>query len=429
MKSWPVPRYQPLPGEPAELKLYDSADQRVKKVAVTGDTATMYVCGITPYDSTHLGHAATYLTFDLIYRQLLDAGKQVHYVQNITDVDDPLFERAERDGVDWRELGTSQIDLFRSDMEILGVFPPQDYIGAIESIDEVIDMVSKLLDNGAAYVVDDPEFPDIYASIEATEHFGYESNYSREQMEIFFAERGGDPERPGKRDPLDALLWRANRAGEPAWESPFGPGRPGWHIECSAIATNRLGTSFDIQGGGSDLLFPHHEFSAAHAEAAHGVERMAGHYVHTGMIGLDGAKMSKSLGNLVFVHKLVEQGVDPSAIRLGVYSAHYRTDRDWSDAVVAAATERLHTWREAVQRGRAAGGDTAAVEAAGEDRALADAAATVAEVRARLADDLDAPAAIAAVDAWAARVLAEGSSAAGSNLVAHAMDSLFGVQL
>src|SRR5699024_1984611 len=204
------------------------------------------------------------------------------------DVDDPLFERAERDGVDWRELGTSQIDLFRSDMETLAVIPPQDYIGAIESIDEVIEMVSTLLEEGAAYVVDDPEYPDVYASINATENFGYESNYDAATMAELFAERGGDPDRPGKRNPMDALLWRAAREGEPSWESPFGPGRPGWHIECSAIATNRLGHSFDIQGGGSDLMFPHHEFSAAHAEAAHGVERMAKHYVHAGMISQDG---------------------------------------------------------------------------------------------------------------------------------------------
>lgn len=386
MHSWPEPHVELVPGKPHALHLYDSADQQIRKVEVTGDTATMYVCGITPYDSTHLGHAATYLTFDLAYRQLLDNGYKVHYVQNITDVDDPLFERAERDGVDWRELGTSQIDLFRSDMELLSVLPPQDYVGAMEAIDEVTEMVGKLLDAGAAYIVDDPEFPDVYASIEATEAFGYESNYSAAEMEEFFAERGGDPERPGKRNPLDALIWRAHREGEPAWDSPFGPGRPGWHIECSAIATNRLGASFDIQGGGSDLKFPHHEFSAAHAEAALGVERMAQVYVHTGMIGLDGVKMSKSLGNLVFVHKLVEAGVDPSAIRLGVFAGHYRSERDWSDEVLHAANERLANWRKALE-------NPGSVEAA---QALVDA------VRLALSNDLDTPAALQAVDEWAA---------------------------
>ena len=424
MHSWPTPNVDTVPGTPQPLRLYDSADAAVKPVEVSGDTATMYVCGITPYDSTHLGHAATYLTFDLIYRQLLDNGYKVHYAQNITDVDDPLFERAERDGVDWRELGTSQIDLFRSDMELLSVFPPQHYVGAMEAIDEVIEMVQKLLDAGAAYVVDDAEYPDVYASIDATQHFGYESNYSREQMEAFFAERGGDPDRPGKRDPLDALIWRAHREGEPAWKSPFGPGRPGWHIECSAIATNRLGSTFDIQGGGSDLKFPHHEFSAAHAEAALTVERMARHYVHTGMIGLDGTKMSKSLGNLVFVHKLVDAGVDPSAIRVGVYAGHYRGDRDWSDEVLATAQERLERWR-------------AAAETPGSLETVQD---TVQQVRAALADDLDTPRVLQVLDDWAARATsaasAEGESAPdvaehdeAQKLLRQAVNSLLGVRL
>lgn len=371
----------------------------------------MYVCGITPYDSTHLGHAATYLTFDLIYRAFLDAGKKVHYVQNITDVDDPLFERAERDGVDWRELGTSQIDLFRSDMELLSVFPPQDYIGAMEAVDEIVEMVQKLLDAGAAYVVDDPEHPDIYASIEATERFGYESNYSAEEMRTFFAERGGDPDRPGKKNPLDALIWRAHREGEPAWESPFGPGRPGWHIECSAIATNRLGSSFDIQGGGSDLKFPHHEFSAAHAEAALNVDRMAQFYVHTGMIGLDGVKMSKSLGNLVFVHKLVGAGEDPSAIRLGVFAGHYRDERDWSDEVLDGAKRRLAAWREALE----------------QPGSMAGAEEVVAKLRAAIANDLDTPAALAAVDEWAEADRGTDEDGA-ADLVRTALNSLLGVR-
>lgn len=412
MHSWPIPSFRPVPGEAAQLRLYDSANQTIAPVEVAGDTATIYVCGITPYDSTHLGHAATYLTFDLIYRAFLDAGKKVHYVQNITDVDDPLFERAERDGVDWRELGTSQIDLFRSDMELLSVFPPQDYVGAMEAVDEIVEMVQKLLDAGAAYVVDDPEYPDIYASIEATEQFGYESNYSAEEMQTFFAERGGDPDRPGKKNPLDALIWRAHRQGEPAWESPFGPGRPGWHIECSAIATNRLGSTFDIQGGGSDLKFPHHEFSAAHAEAALGVDRMAKFYVHTGMIGLDGVKMSKSLGNLVFVHKLVEAGEEPSAIRLGVFAGHYRDERDWSDEVLEEAKQRLSAWREAVAT----------------PGSLAGAQGVVAKLRAAIANDLDTPTALAAVDEWSqANRGADEEGAA--DLVRTALKSLLGVQV
>lgn len=415
MHSWPIPQVPTLNLEsPIPLNLYDTADQRIKPVAIPDDPNAevgMYVCGITPYDSTHLGHAATYLAFDLVYRQLLDNGHKVHYVQNITDVDDPLFERAERDGVDWRELGTSQIDLFRSDMEALKVLPPQHYIGAMEAIDEVIEMVQTLLDNGAAYVVDDPEYPDIYASIKATSHFGYESNYSREEMEEFFAERGGDPTRPGKKDPLDALLWRAHRKGEPSWEAPFGAGRPGWHIECSAIANNRLGTPFAIQGGGSDLIFPHHEFSAAHAEAAEDQPRMAEHYVHTGMIALDGVKMSKSLGNLVFVHKLTEAGHEPSAIRLGVFAGHYRKPRNWSDEVLATAEQRLASWREALEHAQ-----------------LEETITMVQELRKHLANDLDTPAALAAVDSWAKSQTGEGTKEA-ADLARTAIDALLGVQL
>lgn len=441
MYSWPDPevsslgdsRFSPLLAKrgrgPVPLRLYDTADQKVGEVHA-GPEAKMYVCGITPYDATHLGHAATYLTFDLIYRQLLDNGHTVHYVQNITDVDDPLFERAERDGVDWRELGTDQINLFRSDMENLSVIPPRDYVGAMEVIDEVIEMVQKLLENGAAYQLTGDEYPDIYFRKNATGNFGYESNYTAEQMTEFFAERGGDPDRPGKEDPLDALLWRAARPGEPSWEAPFGAGRPGWHIECSAIALNRLGGGFDIQGGGSDLAFPHHEFSAAHAEAAlDGCSRMAGHYVHAGMIALDGVKMSKSLGNLVFVSKLVAAGTDPSAIRLGVFASHYRSDRDWSDEVLDEANQRLETWRRAC---RAAGSSEAELAAAAD---------LVGAVRLALADDLDTPAALAAIDTWADAALtttetsdyavsaqAKGSLASG-NLVSAALDALLGVKI
>ncbi|WP_018295516.1 cysteine--1-D-myo-inosityl 2-amino-2-deoxy-alpha-D-glucopyranoside ligase [Corynebacterium lubricantis] len=383
MQSWPKPEIPVVAGKEVPLNLYDTADQKIRPVEVNSTDANaevgMYVCGITPYDSTHLGHAATYLTFDLVHRILLANGHKVHYVQNITDVDDPLFERAERDGVDWRDLGKSQIDLFRSDMDVLDIIPPRDYIGAIESVDEVIDMVTALLEKGAAYKLDQG---DVYASIEATENFGYESNYSDTEMAEAFAERGGDPDREGKRDPLDALVWRGHREGEPAWSSPFGPGRPGWHVECSAIATNRLGSHFAIQGGGSDLAFPHHEFSAAHAEAAHGIDRMAGHYVHSGMIGLDGVKMSKSLGNLVFVHKLTEQGHEPGAIRLALFSSHYRDDRDFSEDILKKAEQRLTKWRENLS----------------QESSQLEAEAIVVKLREALSNDLDTPAALEIVD-------------------------------
>ncbi|WP_187688630.1 cysteine--1-D-myo-inosityl 2-amino-2-deoxy-alpha-D-glucopyranoside ligase [Nocardia wallacei] len=412
MQSWSDVDVPAVPGSGPPLRLFDTADRQVRPVT-PGATATMYVCGITPYDATHLGHAATYLTFDLVHRVLRDSGHRVHYVQNVTDVDDPLFERAERDGVDWRELGGREIALFREDMAALRVVPPRDYIGAVESIGEVVELVDKLLASGAAYVVEDAEYPDVYFRHDATEQFGYESGYDRPTMERLFAERGGDPARPGKRDPIDALLWRVARPGEPSWPAPFGAGRPGWHIECAAIALNRIGAEFDIQGGGSDLMYPHHEYSAAHAEALVAGRRFARHYVHAGLIALDGEKMSKSRGNLVFVSRLRRAGVDPAAIRLGLFAGHYRQDREWNDQVLAEALARLDRW----QRAAALASGPAAQD-------------TVARLRQHLADDLDTPKALAAVDSWARQALDyDGPDAAAPGLVAAAVDALLGIRL
>ncbi len=412
MESWSAPEIPELPGQGPQLRLYDSADRQVRPVS-PGATATMYVCGITPYDATHLGHAATYLTFDLVNRLWRDGGHRVHYVQNVTDVDDPLFERADRDGIDWRELGDRETQLFRDDMTALRVLPPQDYVAATAAIDEVVEMVEKMLASGSAYVVDDPEYPDVYFRADATRQFGYESGYDRETMRTLFAERGGDPDRSGKADPLDALVWRAVRPGEPSWPSPFGPGRPGWHVECSAIATDRLGMGFDIQGGGGDLIFPHHEFSAAHAESVTGERRFARHYVHAGMIGWDGHKMSKSRGNLVLVSRLRAEGVDPGVIRLGLFAGHYRSDRYWSSEVFDEAQARLGRWRAATAL--SAGPDTADV---------------IARVRQYLADDLDTPKVIAALDGWSDDALEYGGhDAAAPGWIRVAVDALLGIVL
>ncbi|MGV9611107.1 cysteine--1-D-myo-inosityl 2-amino-2-deoxy-alpha-D-glucopyranoside ligase [Nocardia xishanensis] len=412
MQSWSDIALPTVPGAGPPLRLYDTADARVRPVT-PGATATMYVCGITPYDATHLGHAATYLTFDLVNRLWRDAGHDVHYVQNVTDVDDPLFERAARDGVDWRDLGTREIELFRSDMQALRIVPPREYVGAVESVDEVVEFVQKLLASGAAYVVDDAEFPDVYFRADATDQFGYESGYDRATMERLFAERGGDPDRAGKRDIIDALLWRAARPGEPSWPAPFGAGRPGWHIECSAIALNRLGPEFDVQGGGSDLIYPHHEYSAAHAESVVAGRRFARHYVHAGLIGLDGEKMSKSKGNLVLVSRLRKSGVDPAAIRLGLLAGHYRQDRMWTDQVLTEAEARLARWRSAT---------TLASGPAADD--------TIARLRQHLADDLDTPKALAAVDNWATQALEYGGpDTAAPGSLATAVDALLGVEL
>jgi L-cysteine:1D-myo-inositol 2-amino-2-deoxy-alpha-D-glucopyranoside ligase len=343
----------------------------------------------------------------------LDSGHRVHYVQNVTDVDDPLFERAERDGIDWRELADRETDLFREDMAALRVLPPHDYVAATEAIAEVIEVVEKMLASGAAYVVDDAEFPDVYYRADATGQFGYESGYDRETMMRLFTERGGDPDRAGKGDALDALMWRAQRPGEPSWPSPFGPGRPGWHVECAAIALSRIGTGLDIQGGGSDLIFPHHEFSAAHAESVTGERRFARHYVHAGMIGWDGHKMSKSRGNLVLVSRLRADGTDPAAIRLGLLDGHYRADRSWSQATLDAAIGRLQRWRAATAL-----------------RAGPDATDVVSRVRRYLADDLDTPKALAALDGWTTDALTYGGhDTAAPRTVAAAVDALLGIEL
>ena len=408
MDAWtacPVPE---LPGRGEPLRLYDTARGAVRETT-PGHTAGLYVCGITPYDATHLGHAATYLAFDLVQRLWRDAGHAVHYVQNVTDVDDPLLERAKQTGDDWQALATREIQLFRDDMTALRVLPPDEYVGAVEAIPEIAESIERLLAEGNAYRLDG----DVYFPIAAAPGFGGESNYDRATMLELFAERGGDPERPGKRDPLDSILWSGRRPGEPSWDSPLGPGRPGWHIECSVIALNRLGMGFDVQGGGSDLVFPHHEHSAAHAEALTGTAPFARHYVHAGMIGLDGEKMSKSRGNLVLVSKLRAAGVDPMAVRLALLDGHYRADREWTGGRLPAAEARLARWRAAV-----------ALPAAPPADGL------LAEVRGLLADDIDTRAALAAVDRWAASALeAPDGGGTAPDLVVRLVDALLGVAL
>ena len=408
MKSWPTSDVPPLPGQGTALTLFDTAAGELRETS-PGPTATLYVCGITPYDATHLGHAATYLAFDLVQRVWRDAGHAVHYVQNVTDVDDPLLERAAHTGENWMTLAEREIDLFREDMTALRVLAPDDYIGAVESVPEITDAINTLLDDGAAYRLDE----DIYFDVSSSGRFGSESNLDPETMLALFGERGGDPEVPGKRDPLDSLLWRGHRPGEPFWDTPLGKGRPGWHIECSVIALNRLGMGFDVQGGGSDLIFPHHEHSAAHAEALTHSAPFAKHYVHSGMIGLDGEKMSKSRGNLVLVSKLRMGGVDPMALRLALLDGHYRADREWTGGRLPSAEARLARWRSAVARPTGPPAE-----------------ALLAEVRVALANDLDTTTAMAAIDRWAALATTTGGSdESAPGLASRLVDALLGVAL
>ncbi|GGM29510.1 MULTISPECIES: cysteine--1-D-myo-inosityl 2-amino-2-deoxy-alpha-D-glucopyranoside ligase [Micromonospora] len=412
MESWAGHEVPRLPGRGEPLALYDSARQGAHPSSPEG-TATMYVCGITPYDATHLGHAATMIAFDLVQRVWRDNGHPVRYVQNVTDIDDPLLERAERDGEDWKVLAMRETALFREDMEALRIIPPAHYVGAVESIPDIADRVLALLKDGAAYRLDDGT-GDVYFDIAAAPQFGYESNLTRERMRELFGERGGDPDRPGKRDPLDPLLWRGARPDEPSWPGgELGSGRPGWHIECAVIALNLLGDRIDVQGGGNDLIFPHHECSAAHAERLTGVVPFARHYAHAGMIGLAGEKMSKSQGNLVFVSRLRADRVDPVAVRLALLAGHYRADRSWTGDLLTAAEQRLARWRRA-----------AAAPAGPSGMAF------LTGVRQRLADDLDSPGALAVADEFAERALAGAADdPAAPALFAEAVDALLGIRL
>ena len=383
MRAWPSPDISTLPVVGPPVALHDTASGARVTTAPDGP-ARLYVCGITPYDATHLGHAATYVAFDLLNRAWRNAGHEVVYVQNVTDVDDPLLERAAKVRVDWIELAERETELFRQDMAALRVLPPDHYIGAVESIPLVISLIERLDAAGAIYRVED----DLYFSVTADPAFGAESGWSREQMLEVYPERGGDPERPGKKDPLDCIVWRGRREGEPSWESPWGPGRPGWHVECTAIAQEHLGGAFDVQGGGSDLVFPHHEMCAGHAQVAVPGTPFAQVYSHGGMVAYDGEKMSKSRGNLVFVSALRNSDVDPMAIRLALMRHHYRADWEWTDDELWTAVDDVDRWRRAFSLG-----------------AGAPATPVVGEVLAALADDLDAPRAVAAVDRWVAATL------------------------
>ena len=413
MKSWnevQIPTIESSINFP-DLKLTNSSTGK-KKALENKALYRMYVCGITPYDATHLGHAATYLTFDLINRYLRASGSEVRYVQNITDIDDPLLERANRDGIDWTELAHQQIDLFRSDMSNLRVIPPAHYIGAVDAIPLVTAAIEELTVKDSIYTVDQ----DLYFKVKADAEFGERSHLSQARMLEIFAERGGDPTRAGKIDPLDCLVWMSQRPNEPGWPSPFGTGRPGWHIECTAIAIKYLAPSpaedslIDIQGGGSDLIFPHHEMCAAQAQVLSG-KPLASTYVHAGMIGLDGEKMSKSKGNLVFVSKLVAAGRDPMAIRWALMKDHYRDDRMWTEELLIAAESDLSALRSAL--------------------AQTDVASTTELIDLivdSLSDDLNTQGVITAINSWVARTQS-GETAGKSNSLVKVLDALLGIKL
>ncbi|GAB2741290.1 cysteine--1-D-myo-inosityl 2-amino-2-deoxy-alpha-D-glucopyranoside ligase [Nocardioides pakistanensis] len=409
MRAWQSPEVPSLEqfGPGPAVSVHNTASGQVEPTRPDG-TARMYVCGITPYDATHMGHAATYVAFDLLNRAWRDAGHEVRYVQNVTDVDDPLLERARDTGADWQALAEEQTELFRADMEALRSLAPDAYVGAVESIPLAVELVKRLRERGVVYDVDG----DLYFSVHADPTFGQVSGLDEQQMLEIFPDRGGDPDRPGKKHPLDCLLWQTERPGEPAWDSELGRGRPGWHIECSSIALEHLGEAFDVQGGGSDLVFPHHEMSAAEAQTATGGARFAQLYMHAGMVAYEGEKMSKSKGNLVFVSRLREAGTDPMAIRLALLAHHYRSDWEWTHQDIELAESRLALWREAVVRATVSGVEQ-----------------LVADVRRHLADDLDAPAALEAVDSWARACRPSQGDGSGQDAVRALLDARLGIRI
>ena len=408
MKSWSVPAPAKIPGSAPALSLMDTGTGTIRPTSPQG-TARMYVCGITPYDATHMGHAATYVAFDMVQRVWRDGGHPVLYVQNVTDIDDPLLERAVALGEDWQAIAERETALFREDMTALNVLAPDHYIGAVEAIPSVAGYVQSLQERGVVYAVDE----DLYFSVGSDPAFGSVAHLEEPEMIRIFAERGGDPDRPGKRHSLDCLLWQAARPEEPSWDTALGHGRPGWHIECTAIALDYLGMGIDVQGGGSDLAFPHHEMGASEAQVIREEYPYAKHYVHSGMVGWQGHKMSKSRGNLVFVSVLRSEGHDPMAIRLALLAHHYRSDWAWTPHGLQGATDRLGLWRSATA---CASGESSAPY--------------IERIREHLANDLQTASALDVMDAWSVKAMSgSGNDSDAPAEMAAMCDSLLGVRL
>ncbi len=358
------------------LRLFDTARGRVLPLE-PGPVATLYSCGITPYDAAHLGHAQVYLTFDVLQRRLLDLGHEVRCVRNVTDVDDDILRKARELGVHYLDLAAEEIARFDADMAALGLLPVWSEPRATSAIPEILTLIGAVLDSGHAYRSGGA----VYFDVTRFPHFGQVSHLGQNAMLELAAAHGGNPEDPDKRHPLDFVLWQPSLPDEPAWESRWGPGRPGWHIECSALVLRELGETIDVHGGGRDLVFPHHECEAAQSESVTG-KPFVRHWLHVGLVAYEGTKMSKSLGNLVFVGDLLKEW-EPTVVRLALLAHHYRPDWEWHDDELPRAAARLEAWRGAPE---ADAGGEAALDA----------------VRAHLDDDLDTPGALHVLDRAAA---------------------------
>jgi L-cysteine:1D-myo-inositol 2-amino-2-deoxy-alpha-D-glucopyranoside ligase len=365
------------------MRLYDTARQAVVPFE-PGPLVTLYSCGITPYDAAHLGHAAVYLTFDILQRRLRDLGHDTRCVRNVTDVDDDILRKARELGVHYLDLAAEEIARFDADMSTLGLIPAWSEPRATSAIPDILTLIAAVLESGHAY----QSGGSVYFDVSTFGRFGDLSHLDAAAMLPLAAENGGNPGDPNKRNPLDFVLWQPSLPDEPSWESRWGPGRPGWHIECSALALRELGETVDVHGGGRDLVFPHHECETAQSESVTGLPFVR-HWLHVGLVGLDGTKMSKSLGNLVFVGDLLQRW-QAVAIRTALLAHHYRTDWEWTAEDMPAAAARLELWRKAAGpsgQPRGDGGDDPALDA----------------VRRALDDDLDTPAALAALDDLAER--------------------------
>jgi L-cysteine:1D-myo-inositol 2-amino-2-deoxy-alpha-D-glucopyranoside ligase len=364
----------------------------------------LYVCGVTPYDTGHLGHAFTYVSFDVIHRYLEYLGHEVTYVQNLTDVDDDMLRKARETGEDYLALGNRHVTTFLTEMAALNWLPPDHYPRATEHIPHMLGLIERLVAEGLAY----PAEGNVYFSVAADPRYGEVSHLPHDAMLPLANERGNVPDMPGKRDPLDFVLWQRSLPDEPAWESPWGPGRPGWHIECSAMSMAYLGRQFEIHGGGGDLVFPHHESERAQSEGAGAERPWVAHWTHAGMLSYEGDKMSKSLGNLVLVRDLLRT-YSGDAIRHYLVSNHYRSEVHFTDGDLERSAEAVARLRQA---------SLCAEALSPADPALADPARLRPEVAARRAaflaamdDDLDTPRAMPELDALADLALGAGDPA------------------
>jgi L-cysteine:1D-myo-inositol 2-amino-2-deoxy-alpha-D-glucopyranoside ligase len=309
------------------MQLFNTQSGRVERFTPRDGKVGLYVCGITPYDTTHIGHAFTFLTFDILVRVMRHNGWEVTYVQNVTDIDDDILRKAKEVGLSWKQLGDRETARYLKDMRDLNWLEPDHYVRATDHIPEMLQITQALIEKGLAY----ERGGNVYFSVSSDPEFGKLSHIPRDQMLPIANERGNTPDDPNKRDPLDFVLWQKSVDDEPSWDSPFGAGRPGWHVECSAMASRYLGPSIDIHGGGADLIFPHHECEVAQSENAFGVEPFARSWVHVAMVGYNGEKMSKSLGNLVLVSDVLKD-YSADAVRLYLFSNHYRAPWIFEDA-------------------------------------------------------------------------------------------------